>query len=448
MTRTADRAPPTIARHVLPASSPMAAWPYQPVIALERLAQAAYTWDDADTDVVWDDTTPERVWDAPFVGSGFTDALCDLLALTIDPGEPDGLGLLPATEVTVTLANPDGRYTVWTADGRLAYWAPGRELCVWAHRHADSTDWWLFRGRVAAWQEQADATVTITAYDGIAELAEDMAGTWTPGTAGQRARARLEAIAAQAGYLDPIGGDLGDLALGTVADTGSPIDAMHRAALSDGGVIMVDADGTLVYRDRLWRAGRSDQTRIPVISDNVCTADATVWEPEFGPDDERLATSVELINTAGLRATATLSGSLWAGRRYRLTHPDPDLWTAQGDGNALAAYLLAQLSTPALSLRQWTMHLHDPRQPVLFDLAVDLRRGDRVRLLHDFADADGLPATLDVYVICWGTRHEVTADTWTVTAGGSRTVDYLTPELWDRTLWLWDDTDPDAVWRY
>ena len=425
----------------------MAAWPYQPVVALERLEEAAYVWDDADTDVTWDDTTPERVWDAPGIGSGFIDALCDLISLEIDPGEPDELGLFPAVETTVTLANPGGAYTVWTADGRLAYWAPGRELCIWAHRHDDDSPWWLFRGRVASWVEDpAAGTVTIVAHDGTAQLAEDMAGTWTPGTAGQLPRARIQAIATQTGYTDPIGGDLGDVALATVATDATPIDAAHRAALSDGGIIVGDADGTLIYRNRLWRTGRSDQTRTVAFSDNRCTVDAVVWEPEYGPDDLGLATRVELVNTAGLTATAVAPAGP-VGRRYRLTHPDPDLWTTQPQGDTLAGYLLAQTANPTMAARSWALHLHTPSQD-LWSIGIDLRRGDLVRWVHDFTDAAGQPATLDVHLVAWGARHEITPETWTVTVGGTRTVDYTRLEMWDRTLYVWDDPSPFAVWRY
>jgi hypothetical protein len=139
--------------------------------------------------------------------------------------------------------------------------------------------------------------------------------------------------------------------------------------------------------------------------------------------------------------------SWWAGPPYRLTHPDPDLWQTQTVGDALAAYLLAQSSTPAMAVQAFTLYLHDPHQD-LWATAVDLRRGDRFEFLHDFTDANGDPATLDVYSIVAAVRHEITADTWTVTVTGSRTVDYRTVEAWDVTRFTWDDPDPANVWRY
>ena len=447
MTRTGDIAPPVVPAHVLPPDAPIARWRYKPVIALERLPQAAYTWDDADPDVTWDDTTPQRVWDAPFVGQGFTDAACDFIALDIDAGTADDLYLFPPVTATLTLDNRTGEYTPWTADGRLVYWAPGRRMSVLADDGANR--WWLFSGRVASWQANADGTVTVTAFDGLAWLAQQLGGQQTFGAAGQTPAARVTAAATAAGYPDRIDADVGQVTLATVAAPDSPLEHIQRVALSDGGLFYGDADGSLDYRDRAWRAGRADQTTAWVISDNVCTVPVVMWNPEASTDDDRLATDVRLVNTAGLAATATLTGSLWAGdARYRLTHPDPDLWQTQAQGDALAAYLLAQQGTPSASLRSADLYALDPKQPAVFDYAVQMRRGDRVRLLHDFVDPNGNPATLDVYVVLLTIGHTITPDEWVTHLSMSRTVDVTQVERWDRTVFVWDQVDARNVWRY
>ena len=144
MTRTLDRAVPTLTPHPLPPASPMIDWPARLHIALERLPQSAYVWDDADPTVVYDHADPNRyVWDAPEIGAGFTDAVCDFQLLEIDRGDPDELGLFGAAVATVSRANPSGEYSLWTVDGRLAYWAPGRAVHIFAD--VDGAPWWLFR---------------------------------------------------------------------------------------------------------------------------------------------------------------------------------------------------------------------------------------------------------------------------------------------------------------
>jgi hypothetical protein len=448
--RTADLAPPALTPATVPPGAPIARWPARLRIALEVLPQAAYVWDDADPTILWDDADPDRlVYDAPFVESGFTDAVCDFHTVLVDPGDADELALFPAVEATVTLANPDGRYTPWTTDGRLVYWAPGRRLHLYAE--LDDEEWWLFSGRVARWDLGADDTVTVVAYDGFAHLADELGPDWTPGTAGQTPLTRIRAIAAQAAYPDPIDGDPGDVALTTGPTDVTPLEACQVAALSDGGIFAGDADGRLLYRDRLWRAGRDDQGAVAVFSDNVCTVPAVVWDPELTAADDGLYTRVELVNAADVTVTATLPAgdpaAWYSGVTYRLTHPDPDLWPDAVVGQALADYLLAQQSTPAMSIRSFTLHLTDPKQD-LWRTAIDLRRGDLVRFLHDYLDADGRPATLDVYLICSGVRHEITPEGWVATVATTRTVDWTTVELWDATRFVWDDPDPAAVWRY
>src|SRR5215510_11630297 len=285
MTRTGDVAPPTVTPHPLDPGAPIAGWPYRPLLALEYLPQAAYTWDDTDPDLVWDQAESlGYVWDAPFIGSGFTDVVCDFMALDIDPGEPDDLYLFPACSATLTLDNPDGRYTPWSADGRLTYWAPGRRMHVLAKHIATGELLWLFSGRVASWTTNPDDTVTVIAYDGLSWLAQSLGGTWTDGTAGQSPQARITANLAAAGYPDPLVADLGDVTLDTVATDTSPLERIERVALSDGGLFYGDNDGSLDYRNRLWRAGRSDQPTLWAVSDNRCTAQVIVWNPTMATD--------------------------------------------------------------------------------------------------------------------------------------------------------------------
>ena len=422
---------------MLPPDVPMAGWPAKLRIAIERLPQAAYVWDDADPDVTWDDTTPERVWDAPFVGAGFTDAVCDFHALTIESGVPDELGLFEAGRVELTLSNPDGEYTAYTVDGRLVYFAPGRQLSIWAQ--LDGVDWWLANVRIDRWNPQADGTVVVEASDGFSLLAREQGG-YTPGVAAEKALARITAIATLAGFPDPVRGDTGDVTLTRQLTDRAPLEEIQTVALSDGGIVAVDADGTLLYRNRLWPAGRADQTTLDVFSDNVCTVPAVVWDLEWTAADDALTNWVKLVNVAGLTATATDPAALV---RWPLTHPDPDQWTTQAEGDTLAAVLLAQRSTPRLAVESFTLHVHDPQQD-LWRTAIDRRIGDRIRFISDQTEPGGGTSTLDIVAVVSTIRHEITPEAWVTTIGTTRSVDYVTVEEWDRTLWVWDDADPDA----
>jgi len=451
MTRPADITPPAVTPHGLAPSSPVYDWRWRPLIALEYLPAAAYVWDDTDPAVVWDAPGDTYVWDAPFIGAGFTDAVCDWMALDIEPGDPDELYLFPPATATVTLDNGTGAYTPWSADGRLVYWAPGRRLQILAWRPDTDEQVWLFSGRVASWTLNTDNTVTVVAYDGLSWLAQPLGGDWTIGAPGDTVAARITAATLGADYPDRVDIEPGTVTLAAVTDDQAPLEHIERVALSDGGLFYGDADGSLDYRNRLWRAGRDDQPTSWAVSDNRCTVPVVVWGAEFAADDERLVTDVHLVNTTGLTATAALgAGSPWAGdARYRLTHPDPDLWQTQAQGDDLADYLLTEQSTPSMALASFELHARDPnQQPAVWDMAAGVRRGDRVNVLHDFTDPAGNPATLDTWAIVLGVGHTITPESWVSRLALSRTVDYRPVIMWDASPYTWDDPDPANVWRY
>ena len=273
--------------------------------------------------------------------------------------------------------------------------------------------------------------MTLEAVDGFNLLAQEVP-PYTVGAAGQTPGARLAALATFAGYTDPTRFATGTVPLVAVASERTPLDEMQTVVLSDGGALFADADGTVVYVDRNWIGGRDDQTDAAgaVFSDNVCTAPAVVWDPVLTSRDKGLVNRVQLVNTAGLAASATAAAS---PVRLTLTHPEPDLWQTQPAGDALAAWLLANRSTPTVAVERFALHLTDPRQD-LWRTGIDRRIGDRIRYLHDYRAAGGDVATLDVTVIVSTITHQITPDSWLVQIGTTRAVDYLAPSYWDLTV--------------
>lgn len=443
--RVTDRAVPTVPA----AAGTRPPWFRQRlVIALERLPQSAYVWDDPDPTVTWD--RADLVWDAPQIGSGYSDVFCDFQGCEIIHGEPDEHELYRASECRLQLLDPgDGRYRLRTVDGRLVFYAPGRRLAVYTIDGAGAV-WWLFHGRIASWRDelQAAGSVQIVAYSGTAELAQDTGlKDWSAGTADQFPGPRLDAIAAAVAYSGgPIRRDLGDVPLNLVPRPGgSALEAMQQAAWSDGGLVYSDADDTFVGRDRRWRGGRADQTRKVVYSDNVCGADVVLWDPVIADDDSTLAGRVVLQNNAALTATATGGTLVQPAQVY--THPDVDVWKLQADGNKLAADIALARSNPALKLDTGRVHLEDGRFPGYWPLVVDTRLGDRIRLWHDQTNPDGTVATVDVDLIVETVHHSITPESWLVDVETSPAVAFTAVELWDRTVFAWDATDPLNVWR-
>ena len=220
--------------------------------------------------------------------------------------------------------------------------------------------------------------------------------------------------------------------------------------MSDGGVIVVDADGTLIYRDRAWPGGRPDQTTVPVISGNVCTADAVVWDLELTTDDRVLVNVVDLANVAEpaltVNAVNTASRALH-GPQTLPANRSADQWATLAQGQALADYLVARRADAYLRIESAVLYLHDPNQD-LWAIGIDRRLGDVLELVQDVPAAGGGVGRLDLYLATQTIRHEITADAWTVTWETTRTVGNRVTERWDQSLYTWDDPAPANLWGY
>lgn len=421
------------------------------VVALERLPYDVYVWDDDDPTVLWDDPDPDRfVWDAPQAASAFTDVWCDMEGVEIRHGEPDEQELLAPSQAVLTLRDPDGRYRIRDETGRLVYYAPGRRLCLYAILTDPVTSvassWWLFSGRIGTWRDDLSGLVTIEAFAGTAELAQPPGRDWSAGADMDLAGGRITAICNLFGYTGRKRLDTGAVPLAPYTSSDAPIEGMQRVAWSDGGVVYSDADDTLIFRDRNWRTGRTDQTSVPIVSDNVCSANVVVWDLEAADDDSLLAAKVILGNSAAvqLTATATAAGlSISSGTVF--THPDVDLWKLQSDGDALAAWILAARSESRLGIDLARIYLHDPRHDYWTE-TIDRRIGDVVRFWHDdtfFGELD----TIDVSLVLATIRHMITPTEWVSEWETTNVTRFDRVLSWDRSPYLWDQVDPANVWR-
>lgn len=434
--RVADQPTPAVT-----GPRPVSPWPAALYVAIERLPTAAYTWDDDDARVVWDAATGAYVWDDPALTTAMLDATCAVHGVEIDYPAPDDLGRFPSASATITLANPTGAWSQYDTSGRLVYFAPGRNVQLWAR--IAGADWWLFSGEVARWDERTDGTVEVEAVDAFTNLNQGV-GEWDPGSFGQKPGARLAAICTQVAYPGPTRFATGDVTLHSWRTTATPLEEMQAVALSDGGILGVDADATLVYLDRSWPVGRADQTTVPVLTDNICSGPVVVWDLTLATDDE-LANVVTLTNVEKVTATAQDPASMTLYRRRTLEH-DTDQWVTQAEGNTLAAALLARQRSASLRVDGFTLHLHDPTRN-LWQTGIDLRRGDLVRLIRSQTAVDG-PELVDVNLIVWGIHHAITPSAWTVEAATTRAVSSNAWWRWDQAGITWDDPTDPPVWTY
>ena len=430
--RVADRPFPPIVLDDVPQ---IAHWQWRPVIAIEGDPPRA-VWDDGNS--FWDGGVAK--WDGDPDATGWIDATCSWYGMEIDTGAPDDAMLVPAARLALLLDNSDGRWSGIDADGTQSQFAPGTRIEVFAHRtdvdldrrfgegtfgsetfgiDRTDTDWWVFAGRVATWNQRADDSIEVEAFDSLSDLAQPF-GTYTPGVDGQHPDARLQAILtmlAETQETMPHRFDQGTVALSAQETDQAPLEEMQTVATSDAGILFVDVDGTLLYFDRNWRGGRDDQTEVDSISGNVCTADVVVWEPVITTSDERLADHVTVENIAKLQSVAgTLPG-------YTYAHTELQ-YKLQEEGDAIAALYLVERSPRTIRVDDFTLYLNDPHQQSTIWRALDWRRVDRLRFVQDRKALGGSTVRIDVDVLIASILHEITPEGgWTITFGTGRPIE-------------------------
>jgi len=424
--RVADRPLPT---SIVLDPGALAAWPVRPVFAIEQAPLPPYVWDDGS---LWD-TGP--VWDAATVLASWGDATCDFTGCEIEYGPPDDNGNVPATRCVLQLDNRSGRWGRYNIDGTPAAYGPGSQLWIWADEAAGPGAWWLFAGRIARYDERADDTIEIEAFDYFSDLAQPV-GTYTAGANNDLPAARLTSIVAIAAATLLTRFAAGTVHLTAQPTDDAPLEQMQTVTGSDGGVLYGDADGTIVSTDRTWRTGRSDQTAVPTVSTNVCSAPIVLWDPELTTSDAGVAGRVVLENIAHLKATATAA----TPGPFVLAVADQQ-WTTQAEGDLLAADLVAQMWQPRLAIETADLYLTDPAHNLW--AALDWRRFDRIRILHDSRTPGGV-SRVDVLALIAHLSHSITPDGWVMSFGTTRALSYFAPIFWDSNL-AWDD---GSVWGY
>jgi hypothetical protein len=433
MPRVDDRPVPTIGGD-RPGSEQ---WPAQLYIGLERQPVVNYVYDDytAAYDSPSGDFTYDDRQSWPY---DRFDLFCDYHGLTITSGTTDPEGRFEAGHVEMTLDNRDGSLSQYDSAGRLVDWVPGAALDIWAE--IDAAPYWLFSGTVTAWRERQDGTVEVEAFDAFSRLNEPR-GQWDPGNYDDTVTQRLDKILATVVYSDPTRWDTGTVHLHSYLTNATALEEMQNVAASDGGVLFVDADGTLVYRNRNWVTGRVDQLSVPAFSDNYCDAPYTVWDAEMTTDDDVIVNKVTLTNVAAVTVTSVDQPSVDRYGPQALART-ADQWIGAGDGQALADYLTARRSDHYLRLDGFALYLHDRRQD-LWRVGIDRRLGDVVTWYHEQPTTTGINLVI-LHLIVRQLVHDITPESWVTTIATSRTIGNVVALRYDRTPY--DYGDPEAVY--
>lgn len=437
MPRVDDRPFPTIGGH-RPAVEP---WPAVLHIGVERVDVPAYVYDDYTA--VYDDPNGAFTYDDVTVWPfDRLELFCQFQGLTITSGEPNDDGVFDASWCEATFDNRDGSLSQYDHTGRLVDYAPGRAFDVWAE--LDGAGWWLFSGKVTAWRERADGTLEVEAFDAFADLNQPL-GEWIPGDHGDRADIRLAKICDDVGFTGPTRFAEGVAQMHNFATVATPLEEMQAVARSDGGVLAVDADGTVIYTGRDWPDGRPDQTVVRQFTDNYCHGPLVTWDAELTTDDGVLATAAVLTNVADQTVTALDIPAIDRYGRRTIEHGD-DQWIGTAAGQALANWLIGRQSDAYYRLERFGVYLVDTRQDYWRPL-IDLRLGDVITWFHEQATTTGERLVITDHIV-QALVHEITPELWVSTVSATRAVGFGYINRYDQTEYTYDDTDPGAVYAY
>ena len=386
-------------------------------------------------------TNAPLIWDLDITHS-FSDATCDLQGIDLATGNPDDHFNFDAGALTVQLDNSSGKWSRYNFDGTQSGFGPGFHISLWARYRDTGEQWWMFDGRISRWDDFTN-TVVIEAFDATSDLAQPI-GTYTPGINGQQPGARMEAIITAAGRTaQPRRFVTGEVALTAQETDAAPLEEMQAVAASDGEVLFVDADGTLITLARNWRIGRPDQVDVPVASDNVCTVPVVVWDALLSVNDEALAQTVIFENVAKLRAIAPAGQAAPAGSVFTETDHQ---WTTQTEGDTLAAIVYGMHSDPRVNVEEFDLYLYDDRQPDLFR-SVEWRLLDVLRFLHDQRAVGGINR-LDINTLITTIAHSITPDTWIMSVRTSKAMAPNAVLIWNPSndAYYWNASG--AVWGF
>lgn len=379
---------------------------------------------DASTGAYWHigDAARGMIGTAAIGGDFWVDVTADVTSVTTQRGSTrlDGpIVRYDAGTCTIELLNLNRDYDPTNAAGPYyGQVTPMRAVRVRAT--ADGTTYNVFRGFADSWTQNYDkspnyATTTLTATDGFKVLARNPRVAGGSVGAGEDSGARVSRILDSAGWpAEDRMIAVGDSTLQATTLDGDPVDELQTVQDSEVGELYVDADGRVVFRNRLAiledaRSNTSQATfgdlapELPY--DNVV--------PEY--DDTVLFNVVRANVTGGATQEVTDTASITAN--LQLVYESGDL-LLQTDADALswAGFVLHQTKDPELRFSELTINPRNGDSTIeaaLFAQVLGREIGDRITVKRR-PPGGGDPIERDVFVR--GVAHTFSKDlTWMTT---------------------------------
>jgi hypothetical protein len=209
---------------------------------------------------VWGGTDPDVVWAEE---GGWVDVTCDTRGFVIERGRQTIWDDLQAAHIELELDNSHGRYSVY---GSLSWprIRPGfgiRVTGIW-----DGIEHPLFVGALSEYLEGQvpdDYKVVLRGYDSFRSLADPISVEYNPGVPAEPCGSRINRLLDAGLYDGPRLISSGHATMTNYKTTRTLLDEIQVTAMSDGGVVFVDNDGTFMYMGQERVFGRPRQIVTP-----------------------------------------------------------------------------------------------------------------------------------------------------------------------------------------
>lgn len=399
--------------------------------------------DPADLDGVslWD----QEVWDGNDPGvwadaaAGMVNVICDLRGFILERGRQTVWDDLQAATVQLELDNSSGQYSVY---GSLAWprIRPGFPVNMFAWRKG--VRWPLFAGFVSDYAEgqtPGDNKVVITAVDGFRALADPISVEYNPGVPAEPVYSRINRLLDRAGYSGARKVATGNSTMTNYLTSRSVLDEIKVTAMSDGGVVFMDNDGTFMYmgQDRIYGRLRQGQAGIPSFTDDCggglpyAAIEPIMGDHEFG--NVVTVANVSQGTDSPQAAVSVDTQSVQDNGRFLWSPPQLVICNVNYL-QPLADFQLSRRSTAFYRINSFECYpAHDDR---IWDALLPMRVGDSLFVTRTPPKS----ATINAPMICDGMRMEATPELWKFTVRCSPGDSIATVHFWDYAVW---DTD---VW--
>jgi len=367
-------------------------------VTVELGLSAAFTLDDPIKGVL--DNTEFVIG-----GVDFEDVTSRVRSLTIQRGKNRDLDRFNAGSLSVEFNNTDRAFDpLYAASPFFGDIVPRRDVRVLADGTAQ------YVGKVTDWNLGYDPSgqsiAQLEASDGFTFLAQQVL---TPGTASvQTSGARVSAILSQASVDWPVADrdiDTGASELGADLFSGNALSYLQKVELSEGGLLFIDKEGRVAFRDRLATPTVDNVTVFADDGSGIPFAPALV---EYG--SEQLFNQITVTSGFG---TATANSALSQTRYGILERTVDTLLSSQSQVEGYASFLVGRYDEPEYRFARLAVDMSNltPAQKASM-FALEMGSVIQVKFTPN-----GIAPAIERYGLVITIGHSVTADDHIVTVG-------------------------------